>query len=221
VPVAVRAGAGQAVGMLADLLDDLVDLALPRGCVGCGTWGTRLCTSCGAFDPVAVPAGDFAAVAAAPYEGGLRTALLAYKERGRRDLARPLRELLAGAVDLLDRPDAVLVPVPSTRAARRARGGDHVRRLAGHCSASLRLVRAVRDSAGLDTVERAANLAQAMRAGPPPRSGAPAIVVDDITTTGATLVEAARALRCAGWQVAGAAVIAATRKRIPAAQPAH
>jgi predicted amidophosphoribosyltransferase len=37
--------------------------------------------------------------------------------------------------------------------------------------------------------------------------------VDDIVTTGATLREAARALTSAGWQVSGAAVIAATQRR--------
>ena len=73
----------------------------------------------------------------------------------------------------------------------------------------------VRDSAGLTTAARAANLDAAMRARPPRRDGRAAVVVDDIVTTGATLREAARALRAAGWTVVGAAVVAATPRRVP------
>ena len=43
-----------------------------------------------------------------------------------------------------------------------------------------------------------------------PAAGVVALIVDDIFTTGATVVEASRALVDAGWPVAGAAVIAAT-----------
>jgi predicted amidophosphoribosyltransferase len=77
----------------------------------------------------------------------------------------------------------------------------------------LALCRPVADSAGLGVAARRANLDHAMVAGPPPRPGAPAVLVDDIVTSGATIAEAARALRAAGWQVSGAAVVAATPRR--------
>lgn len=156
-------------------------------------------------------------VAGARYEESVRTALIAFKERRRHDLTRPLAAVLFAA--LAQRPpntrDAVLVPVPSSPSARRSRGGDHVLRLARATGVpvcpALRLNRAVRDSAGLGLEARAANLAGAMlaRVARPRR----AYLVDDIVTSGATLLEAARALRAAGWRVEGAAVVAATPLR--------
>lgn len=205
-----------------ELLDGLVDLVLPRSCLGCGAPGPALCAACAVPAPVTVELPDLHVTAAARYEGVVRAALLAYKERHRRDLAGPLAGLLAVALDECGVPDrtaaAVLVPVPSSRAARRARGGDHLvpiaRRVApGRVRTALRLARAVRDSAGLDTAQRADNLHGAMVAARPVAPAA--ILIDDITTSGATLVEAARALRAAGWRVAGAAVIAATPRRFP------
>jgi predicted amidophosphoribosyltransferase len=206
------------------VLADLLDLVLPVACVGCGRAGPPLCASCGEPDVHPVPLDGLPVVAAARYEGVVRTALLAYKERGRRDLRRPLASLLAAALTDVAAAPAVVVPMPTTASARRARGGDHVLRLAsaaaresriGRVCTPLRLTRAVRDSAGLDIAERAANLHEAMVA-LPPRGAATAIVVDDITTTGASLIEATRALRRAGWQIDGAAVVAATPLRRPA-----
>lgn len=210
------------------MLAALVDLVLPRSCVGCGRDGAALCLSCLAPDPHPVPLPGLVTVAATRYEGAVRAALLAYKERGRTDLARPLARALISAVRACPHRGAVLVPVPSTASARRARGGDHVLRLArvgarlarlGPVLTPLRLVRSVQDSAGLDSAARAQNLHHAMRAVPLPPGLGPVLIVDDITTTGVTLLEAARALRAAGWPVSGAAVIAATPRRRP--QPAH
>jgi len=216
------------LGLAASLGDALTDLVLPSGCVSCGRPGSALCVPCRGGAAFRVDIGDGLRVNASGwYEHGLRTALLAYKERGRRDLAGPLAEALAAAVSAAAsgataRP--LLVPVPSRPAARRERGGDHVLRLAHRAGRSgamrvatpLRFGRAVADSAGLSTAERVANLGGALRAAP--GRGASAVVVDDIVTTGATLREAVRALRAAGWAITGCAVVAATRRRLPLRQ---
>jgi predicted amidophosphoribosyltransferase len=197
----------------------LADLVLPRCCVGCGRPGRSLCLGCAPRDVLRLDVAGLPVVAAGAYAGAVRAALLAYKERGRRDLGAPLGELLAHAVALC--PAAVLVPVPCTPRAARDRGGDHVlrlarvagRRSAGSVGTALRLARPVQDSAGLGVRERATNLYTAMTATAPPVARAGAVVVDDIVTTGATLREAARALAAAGWTVRGAAVVAATERR--------
>lgn len=68
---------------------------------------------------------------------------------------------------------------------------------------------------GLGRLDRAQRVRGSMRVrrGPfaPDVTGRPCIIVDDVLTTGATLAEAARALRAAGALVTGAVVLAATR----------
>lgn len=221
------------VGVASPLLDPLLDLVLPRRCVGCGAAGSGLCGACLAGTGlVRVSLGSVQATAGARYAGATRAAVLRYKERGRRDLAGPLAALLSRALaavpvgDVACRP--VLVTVPGSRATAAERGGDHVLRLARRAGAAaglrvapgvLSLARHKHDSAGLDAVARARNLAGAFAARPAPsggRSDATVVIVDDIVTTGATIREAARALRAAGWRVAGAAVVTATPLRSPA-----
>jgi predicted amidophosphoribosyltransferase len=214
------------MGMLAEL----VDLVLPSHCVVCDRAGPCWCPGCrpaGRCEIVALAHGP-SVYAAAEYADGLRTALLSYKERGMRGLAGPLADHLSDAVAAARRaqPDGeppVLVPVPSARAAARQRGGDHVRRLARlvarqarfEVAPLLRLTGRVADSAGLSADQRASNLDHRMGARPVDGAGAArsVIVVDDILTTGATLTEAHRALRSAGWPVLAGAVIGRTRLR--------
>lgn len=211
----VRAPVGDFVGAL-------VDLVLPAQCVGCGRPGDLWCAACRPGGPsVRSCVAGVPVVAVTGYEGVTRDVLLAYKERGRRDLARPLAGLLAGAATAAaGGHPVVLVPVPSSGRAARARGGDHIRRLARVAARrtglgvadALLLARPVLDSAGLGASGRRANLAGAMLARSP-RDARAAVVVDDIATTGATLSEAVRALRAGGWAVRGAAVVAATPAR--------
>jgi predicted amidophosphoribosyltransferase len=138
---------------------------------------------------------------------------------------------LAASAEVDRTADVALVPVPSRRTAVRARGQDATLRLTRRAAAVLRragcdvevlpvvrIVRGLADQAGLDARERAANLHGALAV--PDRlarhvRGRPVVVVDDVITTGASIVEAARALRAAGADVRCAAVVAATRRRRP------
>lgn len=163
--------------------------------------------------------------AAAPYEGPVRAAILAYKERGHRDLAGLLGGLLGQACQASRRAPAVLVPIPARRAAALRRGDDAVTRIATRAAetigaavvTALRYRRPVADQAGLGAAARAANLAGALESSRSRHSrllpGSVIILVDDVCTTGATLAEAARVLRAAGRPPSAAAVIAAPRLR--------
>ncbi|MGY1848421.1 MULTISPECIES: ComF family protein [unclassified Blastococcus] len=225
------------------VLSALADLVLPRTCAGCGLPGAVLCTRCARLlavphlaSPRRFPAGFPPTVAAAVYAGPVRPVVNAFKEHGRAELAAPLGTALALAVagvriGVAGEPPLLLVPVPASRAALRARGRDHVRELTGRAVLELRaagvsaqecrLLRRrgrVRDSSGLSTAERRANLAGTFEVtGPPPTPGALLVLVDDVVTTGATLTEAARALGAARGAAGGvvAAVVAAT-PRTPA-----
>ena len=240
--------------MTGSVLRDLLDLVLPETCAGCGLAGGLLCAGCRAVlgaparvrwpDPV--PTGLPTPWSVAAYEGPVRAAVVAAKEHGRTRLARPLGEALARAVVAAAGRDGVsgsgllLVPAPSRRAAVRARGHDPTLRMARAAAAVardlglpvsvapvLRVASRVRDQAGLDAAARAANLAGNLTV--PGRLGAlvagrAVVLVDDVVTTGATLAEAARALRSAGAQVLAAATVAATSRRTTtsvAGRPSH
>jgi predicted amidophosphoribosyltransferase len=221
----------------------LADLVLPRTCAGCGLPGPMLCRRCAALlavprvaTPRRFPEGFPPTVAAGGYAGPVRPAVIAFKERGRAELARPLGAALALAVAAVmagvpgPAPGPVqLVPVPSTAAALRTRGRDHVRELtacavaelraAGVAAEEVRLLRRrgrLRDSAGLSAAQRRANLTGTFVAGRRSAGGL-LVLVDDVVTTGATLTEAAATL--AAMQAVGrspgdppvlAAVVAAT-----------
>lgn len=77
--------------------------------------------------------------------------------------------------------------------------------------------RVTRDQSALDAIERASNVAGAMKVRERHRTvvrGAVCVVVDDLVTSGATLTEAARALGDSGAGEVLAVAIGATRKRV-------
>lgn len=228
---------------LGGLWSDLTDLVLPAGCAGCGARaaGTRrgFCPGCvreleslrpTPTRPTPAPPDLPPCVALGPYAGALREGLLAYKERGRHGLARPLGALLAEVVAAAVGPvrPVALVPVPDTAPAAQARYGDHLDRLAGHAAARLRgagwpvrVVRPLRalprpDSVALDSAGRATAAESAFRLRrpvPPADRNAAVVVLDDIVTTGVTLAAVSRVLQPAGMTPNVAAVLAATQKR--------
>ncbi|MFD3826317.1 ComF family protein [Streptomyces sp. NPDC058625] len=144
----------------------------------------------------------------------LGEALAGAVRRGLREAARPGSGEPSGPLHG-DRGTVLLVPVPSARRAVRARGHDPALRIARSAASvlrgqgvpatvlpALRQRRGVADQSGLDARQRLANLTGALAVAPGCgrllREG-PVVLVDDLMTTGASLAEAARAVRTAWW----------------------
>ncbi|HPW17381.1 MAG TPA: ComF family protein [Candidatus Aminicenantes bacterium] len=193
--------------------DCLGRLSPRRGpaCPACGRFfegeaGDRLCGRCLAGRPA------FSAHrSCAAYGGPLKDVILLFKYRRCAPLAVPLARFaeaaLGGEAALWEGADA-LVPVPLHRARRRERGFNQALLLARELGrrrglevlrGSLVKVRNVAAQAGLRAAERERNVvgAYAVRRREKVR-GRVLVLVDDVTTTGATLRECARALAEAG-----------------------
>lgn len=115
---------------------------------------------------------------------------------------------------------SALVPIPSRARVTRARGRDFLTEISQELGSQYQIPissllghsRVVKDQSRLNTKERWSNLNGAFLAknhsahGMAIKSlqGAMVLLVDDLITTGATLLEAERALNCAGIRVAGA-----------------
>ena len=218
------------------LLHELADALLPQRCLVCGRFGAALHEGCLEALPAAAlprcircwapgPRSPCGACLAAPpafealrtpylFVGPARRALLEAKFRGVSALLEPLGDAAAEAVPRGWVLDAV-VPIPLHPARKRRRGFNQAELLARRVASRLELplrpellrrVRATEPQTGLGAEQRASNIDGAFAVvGEPP---AAVLLVDDVSTTGATLAAVARALRAAGAERAYALAVA-------------
>ena len=199
------------------VIDELLDLLLPTRCALCDALGSSICSKCVGnlqFEQTQVLREALVGVVAARYGDKEKKLLHAFKENGQTSLAAHLAEPLAAILrewsPSLQRP--ILVPVPSSRDNYKKRGfmptkllGKRVCKQSGQaCDLvdSLRFHRNVFDQAHLDSGARRANLAGSMLSDTRV-SGRQVIILDDVVTTGSTILEAARAVAAAGGTVVG------------------
>jgi len=141
------------------------------------------------------------------YEGTLRELIHLYKYGRVRTLWQPLAGLLAAALPLDERFDAV-TPVPLHWRKQWQRGFNQsdllaraiARRRGIPVVAALRRTRATQPQAGLSNTRRRSNVAAAFRCrrGAQTLAGKRVLLIDDVMTTGSTAAACARALKQAG-----------------------
>ena len=190
----------------------LLDLVYPPRCAVCGEAGPAFCPACRdtivAAERAGVPPPLAEASQVGEHSGALREAILRLKYERDLSLLAPLAELLVD--EIAAQPDwrlDALVPVPLHWRRRWRRSFDQAELLARDVSRrtglpvvrALRRARYTRAQVGLDRRERAENLraAFALEAGAFV-GGMRVALIDDVRTTGATLVAAAGPLHQAG-----------------------
>lgn len=214
-------------------IDRLGGWLLPPRCVLCGSRGQApcldLCAGCAACFELAdapVLAGPEPlrrSCAPFAYAWPLDHLVQALKYRGQLATARVLGSLLADWVALrgLQHDTDVIVPVPLHPARHAGRGFNQAAEIAHQLGRGLSLP--VRESAavrrratppqvGLQLAERRSNLAGAF--GARGVAGLRVAIIDDVTTTGATLQELAGALHRAGARAVDAWCVARAERGI-------
>ncbi len=214
-----------------------LDAAFPAVCPGCGREGDPICAAClPALDarleqhagvplgmPADIPAPLLQLEWCAPFAGVVRQALHTLKYTGERRLAVPLGQAAARrwaragvGGDLI-----VAVPVHATRA--RQRGYDQAALIAEVVAGELGLPywpvlerrRATTAQFDLDREQRSTNVQGAFGlrrdSAPVPLAGRWIVLVDDVTTTGATLSACAAVLLDAG--AIGVSAVTVARER--------
>lgn len=141
------------------------------------------------------------------FEGPIRKALHRLKYRRDLGLGDALAEGLDGCLRQLGWTADLVVPMPLGRRRMRERGYNQVGLVARplalargwrYAPAALRRARETASQVGLSAEERRLNVRGAFRASERLVRGRQVLLLDDVATTGATLTEAARALRDAG-----------------------
>ncbi len=218
----------------------LLDLVFPPACACCGLPGADLCATCdGALarraGPECARCGHPWSIAvdtcpecppkidrvrhALHYTPAAQSLVLALKEGGRRRLAELLADLIVATVSA---PAAcLLVPVPSTPAALRARGFNQAalvaRALGRRWDLPVECVLVRGDGPrqrGASATDRRVQVRGAFHASPR-TDWSPVTLVDDVMTTGSTLAACARALHAAGARRVGAVVVARACRHAP------
>jgi ComF family protein len=200
-----------------------LDFIFPPRCAGCGRLGSVWCGECGQKLKLAYKLGcelcgfprlsndrclacelDHLQVRSyARYQPPLKQAILRLKYSPNRQLAQQMAAWLQTLIDKDENPPDLIVPVPLGDVRKRERGYNQVELIASAMARDLNipvqaqsLVRVLetRSQVGLDPEERFENVHEAFLANSKYVQNQKILLLDDLLTSGATLIGCARAL---------------------------
>jgi predicted amidophosphoribosyltransferase len=165
------------------------------------------------LDPHSFTRGALSGFASTSYSEAVSTLLVSFKEKNQVALASVIANYMKPLMSLIPSGEfeILLIPAPSRPANFAKRGFQPTLEIARslakvHPRIRVQNVlvfnRQVFDQVGLTSIARAGNLAGSMRVNQN-ISGKICFILDDVTTTGATALEAFRALELAGARVLG------------------
>jgi predicted amidophosphoribosyltransferase len=208
-------------------MKSLAELIFPSRCIGCSQLGISICSICRKnWHPhiykrgLKVLGNDYPVISSIEYSPIASRVLMKSKESNHIAADQLLIKAIAHSLQyfLKNYGSGDLVAIPSRISATRKRGRNFMQEITRSVAnlesleyqEILHHKRAVRDQSQLNSQQRLSNVAGAFSAKTNLAAAAgrgntePLIIVDDLVTTGATLAEAIRALRTAGFTVIGA-----------------
>ncbi len=199
-----------------------LDLLIPAKCLFCGQLGTRVCEDCEVeigSEPRLVYRDGLIGFSAMGYDSNAKTLLRSYKELGESELASVMARTMVNLIGCFEQRPELLVPIPSNRSSVRERGFNPAELLARELSLQvpglrwsnvLGRIRETKDQSKLTPTERKQNQLGSMIA---KVGGGRVLLIDDIVTTGASLLAAKETLERADYIVDGFVTFAETEAK--------
>jgi predicted amidophosphoribosyltransferase len=209
-----------------ELIRSLNELLFPSRCISCSALGLSLCAKCRrGWNPhiyiTEIGGGEgnsLTVISSVLYSPIAQKVILGAKENRLTMADELISSAMSNSLQYFLKRERVefLIPIPSRKSATRLRGREFIEEMARPASEKFGIPlrsplahgKRVRDQSGLSFQERRNNLEGAFVVERVDELHGNAVLVDDLVTTGATLNEAARALRYAGIQVIGAVTAA-------------
>ena len=201
--------------MFEELFEELKQLLFPVHCFGCKALGLEICSKCrrhwnSHFYIQKIE--DLTVYSSIKYSPIARSILLNAKENSV-ELADEL--IIQALLNCLKRlptnvlRHAILMPIPGSKRAIRKRGRDFILDISNELSlrsgipikTGMKVKRTLLDQSGLSSIDRKRNIYGAFEyqhLGEQIENSKVVLIVDDLVTTGSTLLEAKRALNSSG-----------------------